>query len=169
VHNQTLRNRKRFLLPNSMAISAPTPTPDPSALLKLENQLCFPFYAISRQLTKVYQPYLQPLGLTYPQYLVLLLLWEHQELTVKELGERLWLDSGTLTPLLKRLAQKQYLSRRRDPRDERSVLVGLLPAGRDLAAQARHIPEQLLAQAGLGLNELTALRTQLTQLLARLG
>lgn len=148
----------------------PSPTPDaPNDLLKLENQLCFPFYAVSRQITKAYQPLLQALGLTYPQYLVLLLLWEHQELTVKELGERLLLDSGTLTPLLKRMAQRQWLSRRRDPRDERSVLIALLPAGRALQAQAGAIPGQLLAKAGLSLPELAALRAQLTQLLARLG
>ena len=148
----------------------PSPTPDaPNDLLKLENQLCFPFYAVSRQITKAYQPLLQGLGLTYPQYLVLLLLWEHQELTVKELGERLLLDSGTLTPLLKRMAQREWLSRRRDPRDERSVIIGLLPAGRALQAAAGEIPAQLLARAGLSLAELAALRSQLNQLLARLG
>lgn len=149
----------------------PTP-PDPAAhdpMLKLENQLCFPFYAVSRQLTKTYQPHLQALGLTYPQYLVLLLLWEHGQLTVKELGDKLLLDSGTLTPLLKRLEQRQLLSRHRDPRDERSVIIGLLPGGRALEAQARDIPVQLLAKAGLSLDELTALRTQLNQLLARLA
>jgi len=138
-------------------------------MLKLENQLCFPFYAVSRQLTKTYQPHLQALGLTYPQYLVLLLLWEHGQLTVKELGDRLLLDSGTLTPLLKRMEQRQWLSRQRDPRDERSVIISLLPAGRALEEQARNIPLQLLAKAGLSLDELAALRTQLTQLLARLA
>jgi len=146
----------------------PTPAAhDP--MLKLENQLCFPFYAVSRQLTKTYQPHLQALGLTYPQYLVLLLLWEHGQLTVKELGDRLLLDSGTLTPLLKRMEQRQWLSRQRDPRDERSVIISLLPAGRALEEQARGIPLQLLAKAGLSLDELAALRTQLTQLLARLA
>jgi DNA-binding MarR family transcriptional regulator len=138
-------------------------------MLKLENQLCFPFYAVSRQLTKVYQPHLQALGLTYPQYLVFLLLWEHEQLTVKELGDKLLLDSGTLTPLLKRMEQRQWLSRRRDPRDERSVIIGLLPTGRALEEQARHIPVQLMAKTGLSLAELAALRTQLTQLLARLA
>jgi DNA-binding MarR family transcriptional regulator len=138
-------------------------------MLKLENQLCFPFYAVSRQLTKVYQPYLQALGLTYPQYLVFLLLWEHEQLTVKELGDKLLLDSGTLTPLLKRMEQRQWLSRRRDPRDERSVIIGLLPTGRALEEQARDIPVQLMAKTGLSLDELAALRTQLTQLLARLA
>lgn len=147
-----------------------TPTPAaPNDLLKLENQLCFPFYAVSRQLTKAYQPYLQALGLTYPQYLVLLLLWEHEQLTVKELGERLLLDSGTLTPLLKRMEQPQWLSRRRDPRDERSVIIGLLPGGRALEAQACHIPTQVLAKVGLTLTELAALRSQLTQILTRLA
>ncbi|TDN40605.1 MarR family transcriptional regulator [Hymenobacter sp. UV11] len=147
--------------------NSPTP-PAPDDLLKLGNQLCFPFYAVSRQLTKAYQPYLQALGLTYPQYLVLLLLWEHERLTVKELGERLLLDSGTLTPLLKRMEQQQWLSRRRDPRDERSVVISLLPGGRALEAQACHIPAQMLAKVGLTLTELDALRTQLTHILTRL-
>lgn len=147
-----------------------SPTPDAlNDLLKLESQLCFPFYAVSRQLTKAYQPYLQALGLTYPQYLVFLLLWEHEELTVKDLGERLLLDSGTLTPLLKRMEQRQWLSRRRDPRDERSVIVSLLPAGRALQAQASAIPAQLLAKTGLSVAEFLALRTQLIQLLAKLS
>jgi DNA-binding MarR family transcriptional regulator len=146
-----------------------SPTPDTSNdLLKLESQLCFPFYAVSRQLTKAYQPHLQALGLTYPQYLVFLLLWEHEELTVKELGERLLLDSGTLTPLLKRMEQRQWLSRRRDPRDERSVIIGLLPAGRALQAPASEIPAQLLAKMNLSPAEFLALRTQLTQLLTQL-
>lgn len=138
-------------------------------MLKLENQLCFPFYAVSRQLTKTYQPHLQALGLTYPQYLVFLLLWEHEQLTVKELGDKLLLDSGTLTPLLKRMEQRQWLSRRRDPRDERSVIISLLPGGQALEARARDIPGHLLAKSGLELDELAALRTQLTQLLARLA
>ena len=147
---------------------APTPPSAPNEHLKLENQLCFPFYALSRQLTKAYQPYLQALGLTYPQYLVLLLLWEHEELTVKELGERLLLDSGTLTPLLKRMEQQQWLSRRRDPQDERSVIIGLLPGGRELEARACAIPAQMLGKMGLTLTELAALRTQLTHLLNKL-
>ncbi|RZJ91403.1 MAG: MarR family transcriptional regulator [Hymenobacter sp.] len=146
------------------------PTPIvPTDLLKLENQLCFPFYAVSRQLTRAYQPYLQTLGLTYPQYLVFLLLWEHEQLTVKDLGEKLLLDSGTLTPLLKRMEQKQWLSRRRDPRDERSVLIALLPAGRALEAQASHIPAAMLAKVNLTLPELAALRTQLTHILTHLA
>ncbi len=140
-----------------------------NSLLKLENQLCFPFYAVSRQITKAYQPYLQALGLTYPQYLVFLLLWEHEQLTVKEIGERLLLDSGTLTPLLKRMEQKQWLSRCRAPHDERSVLIGLLPAGRALQAPASQIPAQLLAKIDLMPAALGALRTQLTHILTQLA
>lgn len=136
--------------------------------LKLKDQLCFPFYAISRQLTKAYQPHLQKLGLTYPQYLVLLLLWEHDELTVKELGEQLLLDSGTLTPLLKRMEQQHWLSRQRDPRDERSVRIALLPAGRALQAQACEIPLHILEAMNLSIDELNVMRTQLSRLLTQL-
>ncbi|MVN78622.1 MarR family transcriptional regulator [Hymenobacter sp. HMF4947] len=148
---------------------ATTPTPAaPNDLLKLENQLCFPFYAVSRQLTKAYQPYLQVLGLTYPQYLVFLLLWEHEQLTVKELGKQLLLDSGTLTPLLKRMEQKQWLSRSRDPRDERSVIIALRPAGRALESQACDIPNQILAKMNLTPPELDTLRAQLHHMLTQL-
>ena len=151
-----------------MSDSLTTSAADQSPLLKLENQLCFPLYAASRMLTKAYQPLLQELDLTYPQYLVLLLLWEHEELTVKSLGENLLLDSGTLTPLLKRMEQKQWLSRRRDPRDERSVIIGLLPAGAALRQPACRIPEQLLARLNMPIAEFEALRVQLNQLLIRL-
>ena len=137
-------------------------------LLKLENQLCFPLYAVSRMLTKAYQPFLLALDLTYPQYLVLLLLWEREQLTVKEIGEKLLLDSGTLTPLLKRMEQKQWLSRLRDPRDERSVIVRLLPAGQALQAQACRIPEQILAKLNMPPTEINALRSLLTHLLTQL-
>ncbi|WP_081867757.1 MarR family winged helix-turn-helix transcriptional regulator [Hymenobacter sp. IS2118] len=145
-----------------------TPTPV-NPMQQLANQLCFPLYAASRMLTKAYQPYLQELELTYPQYLVLLLLWEHEELTVKALGEQLILDSGTLTPLLKRMEQKQWLSRRRDPTDERMVLIRLLPAGRDLQARACHIPKQLLKKLALTSTEFDALRGQLQHILTQLA
>ena len=146
----------------------PTIISDENSVLKLENQLCFPLYAVSRVFTKAYQPYLLTLGLTYPQYLVLLLLWEYDQLTVKELGDKLLLDSGTLTPLLKRMEQKQWLSRRRDPNDERSVIIGLLPAGRALQAQARNIPTQLLEKLAMSPADVLALRAQLTHMLAQL-
>jgi DNA-binding MarR family transcriptional regulator len=146
-----------------------TPSPDDTTdLLKLANQLCFPFYAVSRQLTKAYQPHLQALDLTYPQYLVFLSLWEHDALTVKALGEKLLLDSGTLSPLLRRMEQKQWISRRRDPHDERSVIIQLLPAGRALQVPASQIPEHLLTKINLSPAAVAALRTQLTQLLTQL-
>jgi DNA-binding MarR family transcriptional regulator len=149
---------------------ANTPTqPDKESLLKLENQICFPVYAVSRLITKAYQPLLQALDLTYPQYLVFLLLWEHGQLTVKELGEKLLLDSGTLTPLLKRMEQKQWLSRRRDPRDERSVIIELLPAGRALEAQAGTIPLQMIDKMQLSEAEVLSLRAHLTHLLTQLA
>lgn len=148
--------------------SNPLPSDTPNPLLRLENQLCFPLYAASRMLTKAYQPLLLELGLTYPQYLVLLLLWEHQELTVKELGEHLLLDSGTLTPLLKRMEQRQWLRRRRAPHDERSVIISLEPAGEALRGPACRIPEQLLDRLGMPEAEFIALRTQLNHLLTRL-
>ena len=146
----------------------PTIISDENSVLKLENQLCFPLYAVSRVFTKAYQPYLLTLGLTYPQYLVLLLLWEYDQLTVKELGDKLLLDSGPLAPLLKRMEQKQWLSRRRDPHDERSVIIGLLPAGRALQAQARNIPTQLLEKLAMSPADVLALRAQLTHMLAQL-
>ncbi|WP_277881573.1 MarR family winged helix-turn-helix transcriptional regulator [Hymenobacter cyanobacteriorum] len=149
---------------------ATSPTPSAkNSLLKLESQICFPVYAVSRLITKAYQPLLHALDLTYPQYLVFLLLWEHEQLTVKELGEKLLLDSGTLTPLLKRMEQKQWLSRRRDPRDERSVIIGLLPAGRALEAQAQQIPMQMLNKMHMPEAEIVALRAHLTHLLTQLA
>ncbi|RPD45004.1 MarR family transcriptional regulator [Hymenobacter sediminis] len=141
----------------------------PNPLLQLENQLCFPLYALSRMITKAYQPLLQELDLTYPQYLVFMLLWEHQELTVKELGEKLLLDSGTLTPLLKRLEQKQWITRRRDPRDERSVIIGLLPAGQALQERACRIPESIAARLNMSKADFETLRRQLNTLLTQLA
>ena len=140
-----------------------------NSLLKLESQICFPIYAVSRLITKAYQPLLQALDLTYPQYLVFLLLWEYEHLTVKELGEKLLLDSGTLTPLLKRMEQKQWLSRRRDPRDERSVIIALLPTGRALELRAQQIPTQMLDKMQLSEAEMLSLRTHLTHLLTQLA
>ena len=138
-------------------------------MLKLDNQLCFPVYALSRLITKAYQPLLESLDVTYPQYLVLLALWEHEELTVKQLGEKLLLDSGTLTPLLKRMEQRQWLSRRRDPHDERSVLVALQPAGRALQLKAQQIPVQLAERLQMDPAEIDALRTQLRHLMTLLS
>jgi len=137
--------------------------------LRLDEQTCFPIYALSRQITKVYQPFLERLSLTYPQYLVMMLVWEHSELAVKELGRRLHLDTGTLTPLLKLLESRQLIRRRRDPHDERSVLIGLLPAGQALHEQARSIPDELGKRLSLTRADVTTLRDELTRLLTLLG
>ena len=112
--------------------------------LYLENQLCFPLYAASRLTTKVYAPYLAELNVTYPQYLVLLVLWQHEEQSVHEIGERLLLESNTLTPLLKRLEGKELLIRTRSKMDERSVIVSLTEKGRKLKDQASSIPEKIM-------------------------
>jgi DNA-binding MarR family transcriptional regulator len=117
---------------------------DTAAALYLENQLCFPLYAASRMTTKIYAPLLKALDLTYPQYLAMLVLWQHGEQTVNQIGNRLYLESNTLTPLLKRLEQKALISRRRSAKDERSVLVQLTEAGAQLKAQAQEIPKTII-------------------------
>jgi DNA-binding MarR family transcriptional regulator len=113
--------------------------------LRLDNQLCFLFHRISRELTAAYRPLLADLGLTYPQYLVMLVLWEDDGLAVGEIGERLALDSGTLSPLLRRLEAAGLVHRVRDRSDERRVTVHLTPAGRDLEARAADVPAELAA------------------------
>lgn len=120
---------------------------------RLDDQLCFALYAASRAFTRAYQPLLGPLGLTYPQYLVLLVLWDEDGPSVRELGDRLGLDSGTLTPLLKRMEEAGLVARTRDPEDERVVRVTLTRAGRALEARARGIPFDLACRAGLGTDE----------------
>lgn len=111
--------------------------------LKIENQLCFPLYACSRKVIKQYKPYLDKIDLTYTQYITMMVLWSEKELNVKELGQRLFLDSGTLTPLLKKLESKGYLTRRRSEEDERSLLVSITEAGEKLREQAVHIPGEI--------------------------
>lgn len=136
--------------------------------LLLDRQLCFPLYAASRAVTARYAPLLADLGLTYPQYLVMLVLWEQSPVSVGELGQRLRLDSGTLSPLLKRLQAAGLLDRRRDQADERRVLIALTEAGAQLRAKASHVPAAI-AEA-LGLDEATyrQLQAQLSELLCRL-
>ncbi|MEK3883478.1 MarR family transcriptional regulator [Paenibacillus sp. PL2-23] len=113
--------------------------------LKLDNQICFSIYAASREITKLYRPLLQELGLTYTQYVTMLALWEQDEVSVSALGARLYLDSGTLTPLLKKLEAAGLLTRMRDKHDERSVIVTLTEQGRQLREKAVCIPEKLVA------------------------
>ena len=109
-------------------------------MLKLDNQLCFPLYAASRQVVSLYTPYLKELGLTYTQYIVFLVLWETDGIPVGELGRRLYLDNGTLTPLLKKLEAAGYLTRSRDTADERVVIVSLTDEGRVMKEKAKEIP-----------------------------
>ena len=111
--------------------------------MKLENQLCFPLYAAARSVTSLYTPYLKPLGLTYTQYIVFLVLWEKDGIPVGELGKRLMLDSGTLSPLLKKMRQAGYIEKRQSAEDERSFLITLTDKGRALQEQASEIPRKV--------------------------
>ena len=121
--------------------------------LKLDKQLCFALHSASMAMTKTYKPLLKPLGLTYPQYLVMLLLWEADGLSVQDLGARLYTDSGTLTPLLKRMADAGWVTRTRDAEDERRVLIHLTPAGRSLHRRALSIPNGILKAAQCDLEQ----------------
>ena len=136
--------------------------------LLLDNQLCFALYSASLAMTKLYKPLLEALGLTYPQYLVMLVLWEHDDITVSALGERLSLDSGTLTPLLKRMEAAGWLVRQRSAEDERRVQVSLSAAGHALRTRAATVPGCVVAQTGCKLPELMALTQQLQQLRTRM-
>ncbi|SPA21877.1 Organic hydroperoxide resistance transcriptional regulator, MarR family [Cupriavidus taiwanensis] len=129
--------------------------------LLLDHQLCFALYSSSLAMTKLYKPLLSELGLTYPQYLVMLVLWETETLSVSELGNRLALDSGTLTPLLKRLAASGLVTRTRDAADERRVLVSLTDAGRALRRRAEGIPEKMLCATQCPVEEIQALTRRL--------
>jgi len=146
---------------------------DALAALQLDNQLCFKLYAASRAVIRAYKPMLDRLGLTYPQYLAMLVLWEWrgappEQPTVKALGERLLLDSGTLTPLLKRLEQLGLVQRQRALRDEREVHLALTVAGATLREQVIPLKTELLCESGVDLDELSELRSRLGDLLDRL-
>lgn len=145
----------------------PATPPSPPELL-LDNQLCFALYSASLAMTKLYKPLLDTLGLTYPQYLVMLALWERDGLTVSELGERLFLDSGTLTPLLKRLEAAGLLVRLRDVQDERRVRITLTGQGRALRDGAQPIPHCVLARTQCTPADIGALTAQLHALRDRL-
>lgn len=111
--------------------------------LKLENQLCFPLYAASKEVIRKYKPFLDKLNITYTQYITLLVLWENNDMNVKELGEKIFLDSGTLTPLLKNLEKKGYIIRTRNKNDERNLVVSLTKKGKNLKDDAVNIPNQI--------------------------
>lgn len=142
-------------------VQQPTAESTADAWLRLDHQLCFALYAASLAMTQAYQPLLAPLGLTYPQYLVMLALWEHDDVTVSDLGRRLGLDSGTLTPLLKRLQAAQLVDRQRDTADERRVRVQLTAAGRALKQRAAAVPAQMARASGCSTDQLVTLTTQL--------
>lgn len=136
-------------------------TPGAADGLRLERQLCFALYSATNLTTRLYRPLLDPLGITYPQYLAMLALWERAPRSVGELGEALGLDSGTLTPLLKRLQAGGLVTRTRDARDERRVLVGLTPAGAELRVRAAAVAETLRCGMPLPLDDAAALRDAL--------
>ncbi len=145
------------------------PTAAPAPTLLLDQQLCFALHSASLAMTRVYQPQLEALGLTYPQYLAMLVLWERDGLGVSELGARLFLDSGTLTPLLKRLEAASLLSRSRDSADERRVVIRLTDAGHALKARAASVPGQVLAATQCSLDQTAVLTRELQQLRERLA
>jgi MarR family transcriptional regulator, organic hydroperoxide resistance regulator len=135
---------------------------------RLNRQVCFALYSASRAATAVYRPVLEELGLTYPQYLVMLVLWEDEPRGVKELGEELGLDSGTLSPLLKRLESLGLVERRRSGEDERRVAIHLTAAGRELSSKAGALPKRLAEAPGLTAEELDQLHSTLARLTAAL-
>ncbi|MCB8906832.1 MULTISPECIES: MarR family winged helix-turn-helix transcriptional regulator [unclassified Streptomyces] len=136
--------------------------------LRLDHQICFSLHAATRAFNGVYREALKELGLTYPQYLAMLVLWEHGELPVKGIGERLRLDSGTLSPLLKRLETAGYVERRRSPEDERSVTVRPTAEGTALKEKARDVPRRIATATGLDLADIRDLRERLDALAVRL-
>jgi MarR family transcriptional regulator, organic hydroperoxide resistance regulator len=142
---------------------------DPDQALLLDNQLCFALYSTSLAMTKLYKPLLEELGLTYPQYLAMLVLWERDGLMVSELGERLFLDSGTLTPLLKRLESAGLIARIRAVEDERRVHITLTAEGRKLKARAQKIPGCIRSASQCSIGELMQLKQQLRDLRTQLA
>ncbi|WP_342527243.1 MarR family transcriptional regulator [Chryseomicrobium sp. FSL W7-1435] len=137
--------------------------------LHLSNQLCFPFYAVSKEITKRYRPLLEPLHLTYPQYLVMLVLWETDQVSLKTIGLRLHLDSGTLTPLINKLISQGYLEKARNPHDERQLVIQLTATGRSLEEKAADIPEKVVTILGLTEQEYFAYQKMLVNLSTKLG
>lgn len=135
---------------------------------KLGNQLCFPFYVIAKEITGMYRPYLEELDITYSQYLVMMVLWEFERLTVNQIGEKLYLDSGTLTPLLKRLEAKSYIVRHRKKEDERVVEVFLTEEGNQLQKKACIIPGKMQDKLNLSEDDLVALKETINKLLIKI-
>jgi DNA-binding MarR family transcriptional regulator len=137
--------------------------------LLLGNQICFAVYSTAHAFNRVYKPLLDRLGLTYPQYLVMLVLWERDDVPLKDIGEKLFLDSGTLTPLLKRLEAQGLIRRTRSTQDERQVLIALTPKGRELREEARAVPQAILSNSACSVGELVAMKNELVSLRDRLN
>ena len=137
--------------------------------LKLENQLCFPLYACSKEIVRRYKTYLDRLDLTYTQYIVMMVMWEEKELNVKELGDKLFLDSGTLTPVLKKLEAKGYVTRERSKIDERTLIVTLTESGKELREKAVDIPVGMRGCLKLSDEGMVQLRTMLNKILSDMG
>lgn len=136
--------------------------------LKLDNQVCFRLYAASREIIKKYKPLLDEHNLTYTQYLTMLVLWEEEKITVKNIGKRLRLDSGTLTPLLKKLEAMELVIKYRDPKDDRSVIVQITEKGRNLKDAVKEIPQKALCSVGIPVEELIALKEILDSVLNKI-
>ena len=136
--------------------------------LKLKNQICFPLYACSKEIIKAYKPYLDELDLTYTQYITMMVMWEHKELRVKEVGKYLFLDSNTLTPLLKRLEEKGYVKRQRSSEDERDLIVTITDSGEALKEKAVMVPERLGACIDLDPKKAQALYALLYEVIGKL-
>ncbi|CAK1830744.1 MarR family winged helix-turn-helix transcriptional regulator [Vibrio crassostreae] len=141
---------------------------DQNEYLKLDNQVCFALYSASNAMSRAYQPLLKALDLTYLQYIVMMVLWEEKEINVKALGAKTHLDSGTLTPLLKRLETKGYVLRTRSAEDERVRVITLTPAGVELKEQAQTVPVEMLCLSKMNEDELKSLKAQCEQLLGNL-
>jgi MarR family transcriptional regulator, organic hydroperoxide resistance regulator len=137
--------------------------------LRLDNQICFAVYSAAHAFNRVYKPLLDRLGLTYPQYLVMLVLWERDDVPVKDIGEKLFLDSGTLTPLLKRLEAAHLVKRTRSREDERQVLIALTPQGHALKDKARAVPQSILAASDCSVSELVTMKDEIVALRDRLN
>lgn len=138
-------------------------------MLKLENQLCFAFYTCSREIMKLYRPLLSELGLTYTQYITLLALWERDGITVKELGSMLFLDSGTLTPLLKKLEQMNLVTRTRDKADERNVIIALTEEGKALKNKACTVPMRLFEGTHAEVEDIIFMHQYINEFLRKIG
>lgn len=149
-----------------MTTTQPHTVPAGTNLLALDQQVCYALAVASRNVIALYKPLLEPMGLTHPQYLVMLALWEETPLTVSELGRRVSLDPGTLSPLLKRLEAGGLVTRGRDPKDERALAVTLTPDGARLRRRAEKVPPAIIARLGLEVTELESLRDGLTRLIA---